>query len=71
MLGPGVDGDVLRRPVLGGIGAVINLDDVVVEKVVVVEIEGMELSDSVDSTMVKLDGLESMIDIDEDKSVSS
>ena len=43
----------------------------VVEKVVVVEIEGMELSDSVDSTMVKLDGLESMLDIDEDKSVSS
>ena len=43
----------------------------VVEKVVVVEIEGMELSDSVDSTMVKLDGLESMLDIDEDKLESS
>ena len=41
------------------------------EVIVVVEIEGMELSDSVDSTMVKLDGLESMLDIDEDKSVRS
>ena len=44
----------------------------VVVKVVVVEVDGMVLSDAVDSVMIELDMLESVLDNDEkDRSVSS
>ena len=45
------------------------VDEVVI--VVVVEDEGMVLSDSVDSEMLELKMLESVLAIDEDKSVRS
>ena len=43
----------------------------VVVKVVVDEVDGMVLSDSVDSDMLELDMLESALDNEEDSSVSS
>ena len=45
------------------------VDEVVI--VVVVEDEGMVLSDSVDSEMLELKMLESVLDIDEDESIIS
>ena len=44
---------------------------VVVKVVVVVEVDGMVLSDSVDSDMLELDMLESALDNEEDDSESS